>query len=139
MGKPSAAIPSKKTKDKGKGKRKGPEAPKVLKKHLEETSTTESASQPTLEQEPVSEPSKAHAIEELEQEEELQPRRKRGRAEPPTIPVEGPSSHALAWDPALLFGQLLWLLLILVLLSTDNWRFNFMTKFPFLNSSSNIN
>ena len=105
MGKPSAAIPSKKTRDKGKGKRKGPEAPKVLKKHHEDTSATESASLPTPEQEPVSEPSKVQAIEESEQEEEMQPRRKKGRTEPPTIPVEGPSSHALAWDPALLFGQ----------------------------------
>ena len=105
MGKHSAAIPSKKTKDKGKGKRKGPEAPEVLKKHLEEASTPESASHPVPEQEPVSEPSKVHAIEESEQEEELQPRRKRGRTDQPTISVEGPSSHALAWDPALLFGQ----------------------------------
>jgi hypothetical protein len=105
MGKRFAAIPSKKTKDKGKGKRKDPEAPKILKRHLEEISTTEFDSQPIPEQIPSPETAKVQISEEPEQEEELQPHKKRGRNEPPTIPMEGPSSHALAWDPALLFGQ----------------------------------
>uniref|UniRef100_A0A2N9GIS9 Uncharacterized protein n=1 Tax=Fagus sylvatica TaxID=28930 RepID=A0A2N9GIS9_FAGSY len=41
---------------------------------------------------------------EPDREEELQPRKKRGRTEPFSIPAEGPSSHSEAWDPALLFG-----------------------------------
>ena len=105
IGQPASVIPSKKAKGKGKGKRKGPEAPKIIKMQLEETSTTESASHPTPEQEPVSESPKVQILGESEQEEELQHRKKRGRTEPPKIPLEGPSSHALAWDPALLFGQ----------------------------------
>jgi hypothetical protein len=105
MGKTADAGPSKKAKDKGKGKRKGPEVPKIPKKLLEEASTTESVSHPTPEQGPVSEPPKVHVLEDSEQEEELQPRKKRGRTKQPAIPVEGPSSHAVAWDPALLFGQ----------------------------------
>jgi hypothetical protein len=105
MGKPADASSSKKVKGKGRGKSKGTEAPKIPKKLPEEASTTESVSPPIPEQEPASEPAKVHVLEDSEQEEELQPRKKRGRTEPPTIPVEGPSSHALAWDPALLFGQ----------------------------------
>jgi hypothetical protein len=105
MGKRSAAIPSKKTTDKGKGKRKAPEAPKILKKPLEEIPITESESRPIPERVPSPEPAKDQISEEPEQEEELQPRKKRGRNEPPMIPTEGPSSHALAWDPALLFGE----------------------------------
>jgi hypothetical protein len=105
MGKRSAAIPSKKTKDKGKGKRKAPEAPKILKRPLEEISITESESRPIPERVPSPEPAKDQISEEPEQEEELQPRKKRGRNEPPMIPTEGPSSHASAWDPALLFGE----------------------------------
>uniref|UniRef100_A0A2N9ID30 Uncharacterized protein n=1 Tax=Fagus sylvatica TaxID=28930 RepID=A0A2N9ID30_FAGSY len=105
MGKTADAGSSKKAKDKGKGKRKGPEVPKIPKKLPEETSTTESVSHPTPKQGPVSEPPKVHILEDSEQEEELQPRKKRGRTEQPAIPVEGPSLHAVAWDPALLFGQ----------------------------------
>ena len=105
MGKPATVVPSRKAKDKGKGKRKSPEAPKIPERHPEEISITETASQHTPEQEPVSEPAKVHTVEEPEREEERQPRQKRGRTEPPTISVEGPSSYALAWDPALLFGQ----------------------------------
>jgi hypothetical protein len=105
MGRPADASSSKKVKGKGRGKSKGTEAPKIPKKLREEASTTESVSPPILEQGPASEPAKVHVLEDSEQEEELQPRKKRGRTEPPTIPVEGPSSHALAWDPALLFGQ----------------------------------
>jgi hypothetical protein len=105
MGKRSTVIPSKKAKDKGKGKRKAPEAPKILKRPLEEISITESESQPISERVPSPEPARDQISEEPEQEEELQPRKKRGRNEPPTIPTEGPSSHVSAWDPALLFGE----------------------------------
>jgi hypothetical protein len=105
MGKRSTVIPSKKAKDKGKGKRKAPEAPKILKRPLEEISITEPESQPISERVPSPEPARDQISEEPEQEEELQPRKKRGRNEPPMIPTEGPSSHVSAWDPALLFGE----------------------------------
>uniref|UniRef100_A0A2N9HQU1 Uncharacterized protein n=1 Tax=Fagus sylvatica TaxID=28930 RepID=A0A2N9HQU1_FAGSY len=105
MGKRSTVIPSKKAKDKGKGKRKAPEAPKILKRPLEEISITESESQPISERVPSPEPARDQISEEPEQEEELQPRKKKGRNEPPMIPTEGPSSHVSAWDPALLFGE----------------------------------
>uniref|UniRef100_A0A2N9GAE7 Uncharacterized protein n=1 Tax=Fagus sylvatica TaxID=28930 RepID=A0A2N9GAE7_FAGSY len=105
MGRPADASSSKKVKGKGRGNSKGTEAPKIPKKLPEEASTTESVSHPIPEQGPTSEPAKVHILEDSEQEEELQPSKKRGRIEPPIIPVEGPSSYALAWDPALLFGQ----------------------------------
>jgi hypothetical protein len=105
MGKRSAAIPSKKTTDKGKGKRKAPEASKIMKKPLEEIPITKSESRPIPERVPSPEPAKDQISEEPEQEEELQPCKKKGRNIPPMIPPEGPSSHALAWDPALLFGE----------------------------------
>jgi hypothetical protein len=105
MGRTADASSSKKARGKGKGKSKGTEAPKIPKKLPEEASITESVSHPTPEQGPVPEPPKVHVLEDSEQEEELQPRKKKGRTEPSTIPVEGPSSHAVAWDPALLFGQ----------------------------------
>jgi hypothetical protein len=105
MGKPAGVSTSTKARGKGRGKSKGTEAPKIPKKISEEASTTESISPLIPEQEPAPEPAKAYVHEESEQGEDLEPRKKRGRTEPPTIPVEGPSSHALAWDPALLFGQ----------------------------------
>ena len=105
MGKKADASSSKKVKGKRRGKSRGPEAPKIPKKLPKEASTMESISPPIPEQGPTFEPAKVHILEDSEQEEELQPRKKRGRTEPPTIPVEGPSSYALAWDPALLFGQ----------------------------------
>uniref|UniRef100_A0A2N9IYU3 Uncharacterized protein n=1 Tax=Fagus sylvatica TaxID=28930 RepID=A0A2N9IYU3_FAGSY len=105
MGRPADASSSKKVKGKGRGKSRGTEAPKIPKKLPEEASTTESVSHPPPEQGPISEPAKVHVLDDSEQEEELQPRKKRGRTEPSTIPVEGPSSHVVAWDPALLFGQ----------------------------------
>uniref|UniRef100_A0A2N9EP46 Uncharacterized protein n=1 Tax=Fagus sylvatica TaxID=28930 RepID=A0A2N9EP46_FAGSY len=105
MGKRSTVIPSRKAKDKGKGKRKAPEAPKILKRPLEEISITESEGQPIPERVPSPEPARGQISEEPEQEEELQPRKKKGRNEPPMIPTEGPSSHVSAWDPALLFGE----------------------------------
>uniref|UniRef100_A0A2N9GMW5 Uncharacterized protein n=1 Tax=Fagus sylvatica TaxID=28930 RepID=A0A2N9GMW5_FAGSY len=73
MGKRSTVIPSKKAKDKGKGKRKAPEAPKILKRPLEEISITESESQPISERVPSPEPARDQISEEPEQEEELQP------------------------------------------------------------------
>uniref|UniRef100_A0A2N9I1G6 Uncharacterized protein n=1 Tax=Fagus sylvatica TaxID=28930 RepID=A0A2N9I1G6_FAGSY len=73
MGKRSTVIPSKKAKDKGKGKRKAPEAPKILKRPLEEISITESESQPISERVPSPEPARDQISEETEQEEELQP------------------------------------------------------------------
>uniref|UniRef100_A0A2N9H7I7 Uncharacterized protein n=1 Tax=Fagus sylvatica TaxID=28930 RepID=A0A2N9H7I7_FAGSY len=97
---PDRIPTAKKAKDKGKGKRKAPEAPKILKRPLEEISITESEGQPIPERVPSPEPARGQISEEPEQEEELQPRKKRGRNEPPMIPTEGPSSHVSAWDPA---------------------------------------
>jgi hypothetical protein len=87
IGKTTDSSSSTKAKGKGKGKSKDAETKKKLKKLTEEVSITETASHPTP-----------------EQEEELQPRKKRGRTEPSSIPAEGPSSHSKAWDPTLLFG-----------------------------------
>uniref|UniRef100_A0A2N9GWQ8 Uncharacterized protein n=1 Tax=Fagus sylvatica TaxID=28930 RepID=A0A2N9GWQ8_FAGSY len=53
---------------------------------------------------PIPEPPKVHVLEDSDKEEELRPRKKRGRTEPSSIPAEGPLSHSEAWDPALLFG-----------------------------------
>jgi hypothetical protein len=105
MGRTADTSSSKKVKGKGRGKSRGTEAPKIPNKLPEEALTTESVSHPPPEQGPISEPAKVHVLDDSEQEEELQPRKKRVRTEPSTIPVEGPSSHAVAWDPALLFGQ----------------------------------
>jgi hypothetical protein len=104
MGKTADVGPSKKGKGKGKGKSKDIESPKKLRKLPEEVPITEIVSHPISEQEFVPTPPAVHVIVESEQKEELQPRQKRGRTEPSSIPVEGPSSHHAAWDPALLFG-----------------------------------
>jgi hypothetical protein len=107
MGKTADASSSKKAKGKGKGKSKeASEAPKIRRsfpKKLQPRNQSFSLF-PNKNQSP--EPPKVHVLEDSEQEEELQPRKKRGRTEPSSIPVEGPSSHAVAWDPALLFGQI---------------------------------
>uniref|UniRef100_A0A2N9FD27 Uncharacterized protein n=1 Tax=Fagus sylvatica TaxID=28930 RepID=A0A2N9FD27_FAGSY len=75
MGKTADAGPSKKRKSQGKRQRQQAPSPQAI-----------------------------HVIVESEQEEVQQSHQKEGRAEPSSIPAEGPSSHHAAWDPALLFG-----------------------------------
>ena len=104
MGKTADASSSTKAKGKGKGKSKDAGTKKKLKKPTEEASIPDTTVHPTPEQEPIPAPPKVHVLEDSDQEEELRPRKKRGRTEPSSIPIEGPSSHSEAWDPALLFG-----------------------------------
>ena len=103
MGKTADASSS--TKAKGRGKQKGKDiGPKKKLGNLpKEAPIPEATPQPIPESEPVPELPNIHILEDSEQEEELRPRKKRGRAEPSSIPSEGPSSHSKAWDPALLF------------------------------------
>ena len=104
MGKTADASSS--TKAKGRGKRKGKDIGSKKKpgKLPEEAPIPKATPQPIPESEPVPELPNVHILEDSEQEEELRPRKKRGRAEPSSIPSEGPSSHSKAWDPTLLFG-----------------------------------
>jgi hypothetical protein len=111
MGKTADAGPSKKRKSQAKGKGKETGVPKKRKKLPKDTPVPETVSAPVAEQRttPVPQatapsPQAIHVIVESEQEEELQSHQKEGRAEPSSIPAEGPSSHRAAWDPALLFG-----------------------------------
>ena len=104
MGKTADASSSSKAKGKGKGKSKDAELNKKPKKLTVEAPIPETIVYPTPEQEPVLASPKVHVLEDSEPEEELRPRKKRGRTEPSSIPAEGPSSHSEAWDPALLFG-----------------------------------
>jgi hypothetical protein len=104
MGKTADASSSSKAKGKGKGKGKDVGVKKVLKKLPEEAPIPEVTIQPIPEPEPVPEPPKVHVLEDSDKEEGLRLRKKRGRTEPSSILVEGPSSHSEAWDPALLFG-----------------------------------
>uniref|UniRef100_A0A2N9HFB0 Uncharacterized protein n=1 Tax=Fagus sylvatica TaxID=28930 RepID=A0A2N9HFB0_FAGSY len=106
MGKTADASSSTKAKGRGKGKGKEVGVKRKLKKPSEEAPLPEATVQPIPEPEPVPAPSKVHVLEASDQgEEELRPRKKRGRTEPSSIPAEGPSSHSEAWDPALLFGK----------------------------------
>jgi hypothetical protein len=104
MGKLADASSSTKAKGKGKGKGKEIGVKRKLKKPIEEAPVPEAMIQPTSEQDPILSPPKVHVLEDSDREEELQPRKKRGRTEPSSIRAEGPSSHSEAWDPALLFG-----------------------------------
>ncbi len=96
MGKTADASSSTKAKGKGKGKSKDAEAKKKPKKLPEEPQITVATSHPTPEREPILAPPKVHVLEDSDQEEELQPRKKRGRTEPSSIPAKGPSSHSEA-------------------------------------------
>uniref|UniRef100_A0A2N9G9N8 Uncharacterized protein n=1 Tax=Fagus sylvatica TaxID=28930 RepID=A0A2N9G9N8_FAGSY len=111
MGKTADAGPSKKRKSQAKGKGKETSVPKKRKKLPKDTPVPETVSVPVAEQQTAPSPQATapspqaiHVIVESEQEEELQSHQKEGRAEPSSIPAEGPSSHHAAWDPALLFG-----------------------------------
>uniref|UniRef100_A0A2N9HBG6 Uncharacterized protein n=1 Tax=Fagus sylvatica TaxID=28930 RepID=A0A2N9HBG6_FAGSY len=111
MGKTADAGPSKKRKSQVKGKGKETSIPKKRKKLPKDTPVPETVSVPVAEQQTAPSPQATapspqaiHVIVESEQEEELQSHQKEGRAEPSSIPAEGPSSHHAAWDPALLFG-----------------------------------
>jgi hypothetical protein len=79
MGRPADASSSKKVKGKRKGTSTDAEAQKIPKKLPEEASITESVSHPTPEQRSITEQPKVHVLEDSEQKEELQPRKKRGR------------------------------------------------------------
>jgi hypothetical protein len=102
MGKTANASPSEKRKGKGKGKSKGAEAGKKLKKPMTDASVPEVPPQIPAEQEPPLPPPMVHEIDEPDQGEDLQPRKKRGRTETSSIRAEGSSSRPEAWDPALL-------------------------------------
>ena len=104
MGKTADASSPWKAKGKGKGKSKDAGLKKKPKKLTEKAPIPETTIHPIPEQEPVLASLKVHVLEDSDQEEELRPRKKRGRTEPSSIPAEGPSSHSKAWDPALLFG-----------------------------------
>jgi hypothetical protein len=111
MGKTADAGPSKKRKSQAKGKGKETGAPKKRKKFPKDTPIPETVSAPVAEQRTTPPPQATapspqaiHVIVESEQEEAQQSHQKEGRAEPSSIPAEGPSSHRAAWDPALLFG-----------------------------------
>uniref|UniRef100_A0A2N9ITZ0 Uncharacterized protein n=1 Tax=Fagus sylvatica TaxID=28930 RepID=A0A2N9ITZ0_FAGSY len=111
MGKTADAGPSKKRKSQAKGKGKETGAPKKRKKFPKDTPIPETVSAPVAEQRTTPPPQATapspqaiHVIVESEQEEAQQSHQKEGRAEPSSIPAEGPSSHHAAWDPALLFG-----------------------------------
>uniref|UniRef100_A0A2N9FK01 Uncharacterized protein n=1 Tax=Fagus sylvatica TaxID=28930 RepID=A0A2N9FK01_FAGSY len=66
---------------------------------LEEIPITESESRPIPERVPSPEPAKDQISEEPEQEEELQPRKKKGRNEPPMIPTGGAFLSCLGLGP----------------------------------------
>jgi hypothetical protein len=111
MGKTADAGPSKKRKSQAKGKGKETDVPKKRKKLPKDSPVPETVSAPVAEQRTAPShqattpsPQAIHVIMESEQEEVLQSHQKEGRAEPSSIPAEGPSSHHAAWDPALLFG-----------------------------------
>jgi hypothetical protein len=104
MGKTADAGPSKKRKSQAKGKGKETSIPKKRKKLPKDTPVPEAVSVPVAEQQAAPSPQAIHVIVESEQEEELRSHQKEERAEPSSIPAEGPSSHHAAWDPALLFG-----------------------------------
>uniref|UniRef100_A0A2N9J0J8 Uncharacterized protein n=1 Tax=Fagus sylvatica TaxID=28930 RepID=A0A2N9J0J8_FAGSY len=104
MGKTADASPSEKGKGKGKGKNKGAGVGKKLKKPMTDALVPEVTIQPPAEQEPPFPPPTVHDLDESNQGEELQPRKKRGSTETFSIPAEGSSSHFEAWDLALLFG-----------------------------------
>jgi hypothetical protein len=111
MGKTVDAGPSKKRKSQAKGKGKETDAPKKRKKFPKDTPIPETVSAPVAEQRTTPPPQATapspqaiHVIVESEQEEAQQSHQKEGKAEPSSIPAEGPSSHHAAWDPALLFG-----------------------------------
>jgi hypothetical protein len=111
MGKTADAGPSKKRKSQAKGKGKETGAPKKRTKFPKDAPIPETESAPVAEQRTtplpqatVPSPQAIHVIVESEQEEAQQSYQQEGRAEPSSIPAEGPSSHRAAWDPALLFG-----------------------------------
>jgi hypothetical protein len=103
MGKPADASSSGKAKGKGKGRTKGSGVEKKLKKPMADAPMSKVSIQPSTEQVSFLPPPMVQDLGEPDREEELQPRKKRGRTEPFSIPAEGPSSHSEAWDLALLF------------------------------------
>ncbi len=85
MGKTADASPSGKAKGRGKGKNKGVGAEKKLKKPIADASMPEVTIQPPTEQEPPLPPPTVHDLDEPNQGEEWQPRKKRGRTEAPSV------------------------------------------------------
>jgi hypothetical protein len=104
MGKTTDASSSGKAKGRGRGKNKGAGAEKKLKKPIDDAPIPEITIQPSVEQKSPLPPPKVHDLEESDRGEEPQPRKKRRRTEPSSIPAGGPSSHSEAWDLALMFG-----------------------------------
>uniref|UniRef100_A0A2N9ERS7 Uncharacterized protein n=1 Tax=Fagus sylvatica TaxID=28930 RepID=A0A2N9ERS7_FAGSY len=108
---PTGQALRRKEKSQAKGKGKETDVPKKRKKLPKDSPVPETVSAPVAEQRTAPShqattpsPQAIHVIMESEQEEVLQSHQKEGRAEPSSIPAEGPSSHRAAWDPALLFG-----------------------------------
>ena len=70
---------------------------------MTEASAPKVSIQIPTEQEPLLPPLTVNDLDEPDQGEELQPRKKRGRIEASSVQAEGSSSRPEAWDPALLF------------------------------------
>ena len=93
MGKTADASSSEKAKGKRRGKSKGAGAGKKLKKPMTDTSVLEVPPQIPAEQEPPLPPPMIHEVDEPNQGEDLQPRKKRGRTETSSTRAKGSSSR----------------------------------------------